>query len=114
MVVSAFTNHVWTKNTFSRNQWLVIWVFRMKRKQCEVSEYLLFAYQAVWVLKSKVFGQKSTVVKWNYQILCLHPVIVGQTVPVLDFHSEFSVSKIVRIFLIFFSLKNNCLWAHFL
>ena len=28
-----------------------------------VSEYLLFAQQAVWVLKIKVFGQKSTVVK---------------------------------------------------
>ena len=27
------------------------------------SEYLLFAYQAVWVLKSKVFGQESTAVK---------------------------------------------------
>ena len=36
------------------------------------SEYLLFAYQAVRVLKSKVFAQESTVVKWNYQILCLH------------------------------------------
>jgi hypothetical protein len=26
------------------------------------SEYLVFAKQAVWVLKSKVFGQESTVV----------------------------------------------------
>ena len=56
------------------------------------SEYLLFAYQAVWVLKSKVFAQKSTVVKWNYQILCLHLLTI------LDFQSEFSTSKIVRIF----------------
>ena len=28
-----------------------------------ISEYLLFAKQAVWVLKSKVFGQESTEVK---------------------------------------------------
>ena len=27
------------------------------------SEYLLFTQQAVWVLKNKVFGQESTVVK---------------------------------------------------
>ena len=65
----------------------------------------IYFSQAVWVLKSKVFGQKSTVVKWNYQILCLHPVTVGQKVPILDFQSEFSMSKIVRIFLIFFFIE---------
>ena len=32
----------------------------------------------------------------------------------LDFQSEFSMSKIIRISLIFFSLKNNMLGAHFL
>ena len=32
----------------------------------------------------------------------------------LDFKSEFSMSKIIRIFLIFFSLKKNWLGAHFL
>ena len=32
----------------------------------------------------------------------------------LDFQSEFSMSKIIRIFLNFFSLKNNRLGAHFL
>ena len=47
----------------------------------------------------KVFGQESTVVKWNYQILSLHLVTVCQKVPILDFQSEFSVSKIIRIFL---------------
>ena len=47
----------------------------------------------------KVFGQKSTVVKWNYQILSLHLVTVCQTVPILDVQSEFSMSKIIRIFL---------------
>ena len=47
----------------------------------------------------KVFGQESTVVKWNYQILCLHLVTVRQKVPILDFQSEFSMSKIIRIFL---------------
>ena len=47
----------------------------------------------------KVVGQESTVVKWNYQILSLHLVTVCQKVPILDFQSEFSVSKIIRIFL---------------
>ena len=47
----------------------------------------------------KVFGQESTVVKWNYQILGLHPVTVCQKVPILDFQSEFSMSKIIQIFL---------------
>ena len=32
----------------------------------------------------------------------------------LDFQSEFSMSKIIRIFLIFFSLRNKILGAHFL
>ena len=35
-------------------------------------------FQRWWVLKIKVFGQESTVVKWNYQILGLHPVTVRQ------------------------------------
>ena len=47
----------------------------------------------------KVFGQESTVVKWNYQILSLHLVTVCQKVPILDFQSEFSMSKIIRIYL---------------
>ena len=53
--------------------------------QCSVplSEYLLFAKQSVWVLKIKVFGQKSTEVKWNYQIFCLHPVTVRQTLGII-------------------------------
>ena len=47
----------------------------------------------------KVFGQESTVVKWNYRILSLHLVTVRQKVPILDFQSEFSMSKIIWIFL---------------
>ena len=47
----------------------------------------------------KVFGQESTVVKWNYQILSLHLVTALQKVSILDFQSEFSMSKIIRIFL---------------
>ena len=62
----------------------------------------------------KVFGQESSVVKWNYQILSLHSVTVCQKVPILDFQSEFSMSKIIRICLIYFSMKNNWLGAHFL
>ena len=53
-----------------------------------------------WALSiGKVFGQESTVFKWNYQILSLHLVTVCQKVPILDFQSEFSMSKIIRIFL---------------
>ena len=35
-------------------------------------------------------------------------------VPKFDFQSQFSISKIIRIFLIFFSLKNTDLEAHLL
>ena len=62
----------------------------------------------------KVFGQESTVVKWNYQILSLHLVIVCQKVPMLDFQSEFSMSKIIQIFLKKNLLKNINLGAPFL
>ena len=37
-----------------------------------------------------------------------------QKVPKFDFQSQFSTSKIIRIFLIFFSSKNINLGAHFL
>ena len=52
------------------------------------------------------------------QILCLHPVTVGQKVPILDFQSEFSMSQIVRIFLNFFFIEAGNLnilpvrWRH--
>ena len=37
-----------------------------------------------WALGiGKVFGQESTVVKWNYQILGLHPVAVRQKLGVI-------------------------------
>ena len=76
----------------------------------------------VWVVEfhdptlgiGKVFGQESTVVKWNYQILSLHLVTVCQKVPILDFQSEFSMSKIIWIFLKKNSLKNINLGAPFL
>ena len=44
-----------------------------------IGEYLLFAN----MLKSKVFGQESTLVKWNYQILGPHPVKVRQKLGVI-------------------------------
>ena len=61
----------------------------------------------------KVFGQESTVVKLDYQILSLHLVTVCQKVPILDFQSEFSMSKIIPIFLKK-SLKKINLGAPFL
>ena len=36
-----------------------------------------------------------------------------QKVQKLDFQKKFSMSKIIRIFLIFFSMKNKILGAHF-
>ena len=30
-----------------------------------ISEYLLFVHEAIWVLKSEIFGQKSTLSKKN-------------------------------------------------
>ena len=62
----------------------------------------------------KIFGQESTVVKRNYQILGLHPVAVRQKVLILDFQSEFSMSKIIQIFRKKNSLKNINLGAPFL
>ena len=47
----------------------------------------------------KVFGQESTVVKWNSQMSSLHLVTVFQKGPILDFQSKFSMLKIIRIFL---------------
>ena len=63
---------------------------------------------------TKVFGRKSTVVKWNYWIFCLHPLTVHQKMPSLDFQNELSKSKTIRILSDFFPLKNNCLGEHFL
>ena len=40
--------------------------------------------------------------------------ISWQKMPISDFQSDFSMSKIIRIFLIFFSLKNTNLGAHIL
>ena len=54
----------------------------------------------------KVFGSKSTVFKWNYQFLKIGVMGSCQKVPKFDFQSQFSMSKIIGIFLIFFSFKN--------
>ena len=53
---------------------------------------------AWWVLKSKVFAQKSTVFKWNCCILWIDIVPGPQKVPKLYFQSQFSMSKINRNF----------------
>ena len=46
-------------------------------------------------------------------MLCL-ALPVGLKVQKLDFQSGFSMSKIIQSFLIFFSLRNKILGAHFL
>ena len=46
-------------------------------------------------------------------MLCL-ALLARRKAQKLDFQSEFLLSKIIRSFLIFFSLKNNRLGAHFL
>ena len=78
-----------------------------KKSYSEISIKLSLANRWVSVVEfndwalgiGKFFGQESTVVKWNHQILNLHLVTVCQKVPILDFQSEFSMSKIIRIFL---------------
>ena len=61
----------------------------------------------------KVFGWKSTVVKWNYQIWRIGVVASCQKVQKFDFQSQFSMSKSSESFW-FFLLKNMNLGAHFL
>ena len=80
--------------------------------QFKIDEYRVVNIH--FLLRNLAGSKKSTVDKWNYQILCLHPVTVGQKVPILDFQSEFSMSKIIQIFLGFFSLNNMNSGAHFL
>ena len=55
-------------------------------------------FLAWWVLKNRVFAQKSTVVKWNCCILWIDIAPGPQKVPKLYFQSQFSVSKINQIF----------------
>ena len=67
----------------------------------------------------KVFGKKSTVFKWNYQILKIWVMGSCQKVPKFDFQSQFSMSKIIRIFLNFFhrrisNKEHICCYWHFL
>ena len=50
----------------------------------------------------KVVGWKSTVVKWNHWILQIGVMGRSQNVPKFNFQSQFSMSKIIRIFPIFF------------
>ena len=69
----------------------------------------------LWSFKSGATKlEKSTVVKWNYWILEISVMGRCQKVPKFDFQSQFFMSKIIGIFLIFFSLKNINLGAHFL
>ena len=67
-----------------------------------INAHLLLSKQAVWVLKSRIFGQKSTswkktTVHWKF----ISKRIIQKKVK-SDFQSEFSISRIIRIFLIFF------------
>ena len=55
----------------------------------------------------KVFGQKSTVAKWNNWILWIGVMGRCQKVPKFDFQSQFSTSKIIGILLDFISSKNT-------
>ena len=50
----------------------------------------------------KCFGSKLTVVKWNDWILRIGVMSRCQKGPKFDFKSQFSISKIIGIFLIFF------------
>ena len=84
---------------------LIKWTKEWNQFRIEMKKEMFIRWVSVvefhdWELGiGKVFGQESTVVKWNYQTLSLHLVTVCQKVPILDFQSEFSMSKIIRIFL---------------
>ena len=62
----------------------------------------------------KDFCLKINIPKGNYRILRNGVMGRCQKVTRFDIHSQFSMSKIIGIFLIFFSLKNINLGAHFL
>ena len=62
----------------------------------------------------KDFCLKINIPKRNYWILRIGVMGRCQKVPKFDIQSQFSMSKIIGIFLNFFSLKNTNLGAHFL
>ena len=82
----------WILNSFFltklRKTFSVIWHFNLQLKQIFYTKCKKKYLTSRWVLVvefhdptlgiGKVFDQESTVVKWNYQNLCLHPVIVHQ------------------------------------
>ena len=86
--------HSWSN---SKRKWLAVKMFGKGGLFIRWVSVVEFHDQALSI--GKVFGQDSTVVKWNYQILSLHLVTVCQKVPILDFQSEFSMSKIIWVFL---------------
>ena len=99
-----------TSKTHLVNPKKILWYYRFfsfQQRDTNFSNYNVLYSRWVSVVDfhdqalsiGKFFGQESTVVKWNYQILNLHLVTVCQKVPILDFQSEFSMSKIIRIFL---------------
>ena len=48
------------------------WILYGQAATMYVSEYLLFAKQADWVRKSKIFGWKHNILKGNHSILWIH------------------------------------------
>ena len=70
---------------------------------------LVVEFQRWWVLKSKLFGQESTCHQGIFQQL-LQVMTVRQKVPKSYFQSEFSLSRIFRILVIFFAIENNLIF----
>ena len=51
--------------------------------RCRIRRVSVVEFHDPTLIIGKIFGQESTVVKWNYQILGLHPVAVRQKLGVI-------------------------------
>ena len=109
------------------------WIFapsvKRSKNRCEISQTDIFqgpvfaspsyGNTGCRVFKQEVQNWKDFCIKiythkGNYCILKIGLMGSCQKVPNFDFQSQFSMSKIIGIFLNFFSLKNINLGAHFL
>ena len=97
--------------SFKRDKKLLIFIYNNLVKMCARSvrcwlwQYGLWSFQT-GDTKLERFLPKNQILNGNYWILSFGLTASCQKVPTFDFRSQFSMLKIIRIFLIFFSLKN--------
>jgi hypothetical protein len=88
-------------------------VFDEKTIYIGIWQYGLWSFQT-GDTKLERFLPKNQLTQRNYWILSFGLMASCQKVPEFDFQGQLSMSKIIRIFLNFFPLKNTNLGAHFL